>query len=126
VIKKITFRPPFGYRVRIIRIYGDFLIWPVGKVADGRFAGALFGAQNTGYEGSKHSDWAADNTFLYVQVATGGQPARAAFDYKTKHGGLLQADNALDLKMAVWLNDTELPIHMEPSFTVVYRFEKAD
>ena len=31
----------------------------------------------------------------------------------------------LVLKMSVWLNDTGLPIHMEPSFTLVYRYELA-
>lgn len=124
VFKRITFTQKPGYRVRILRVYGDFLIWPMGKVKQGRFAGALFGLQTTAPDGSIRADWAADNCFLYVQVATGGGPARSAFDYDTKAGGLLEADGVLVLKMAGWLNDTGLAIHMEPSFVVVYQLEK--
>lgn len=122
-IHKITFRPPAGYRVRILRVYGDFLVWPIGLVEKGKFAGALWGLTTTAPDGSVHADWAADNTMLYVQVATGGEPARAPINFKTKAGGLLGRDNVLVSKMAVWLNDTGLPIHMEPSFTVVFKYE---
>lgn len=121
---RVTFRPPAGYRVRVLRVYGDFLIWPMGKVEPGRFAGALWGLTTTGPDGSIHADWAADNTMIYVQVATGGQPARAPVNFKTEDGGLLGPDHVLVSKMAVWLNDTGLKIHMEPSFTVVFRYEK--
>lgn len=121
---RITFRPPAGYRVRVLRVYGDFLIWPIGKVEPGKFAGALWGLATTGPDGSIHADWAADNTMLYVQVATGGQPARAPVNFRTAHGGLLGPDHVLVSKMAVWLNDTGLKIHMEPSFTVVFQYQK--
>lgn len=119
----IRFTPPPGKRVRILRVYGDFLIWPIGRVEEGRFAGALLGLQTTGPEGSVRGDWMADNTFLYLQTATGGQPARAAFDHDTSAGGLLGPDHTLIVKVAVWLNDTERKIHCEPTFTMVYRFE---
>ena len=124
VLKRIAFKAQPGYRVRVLRVYGDFLVWPMGKVKQGRFAGALFGLQTTAPDGSIRADWAADNCFLYVQVATGGGPARSAFDYDTKAGGLLEPDGVLVLKMAVWLNDSGLAIHMEPSFVVVYQLEK--
>lgn len=120
---KLTFRPPAGCRVRIIKVYGDFLIWPIGKVEPGKFAGALLGLQNTGYEGSANADLAADNTFLYIQTATSGSPARASFDYDTTYGGLLGKDHVMLVKMAVWLNDTGLKIHMEPSFVAVFQYE---
>lgn len=119
----IKFTPPAGKRVRILRVYGDFLVWPVGPVEKGRFAGALFGLQTTGPEGSVRADWAADNTFLYIQTATSGKSARAPFDYDTSAGGLLGPDHTLIVKVASWLNNTDRKIHMEPSFTMVYRFE---
>lgn len=121
---RITFRPPAGYRVRVLRVYGDFLAWPVGKAPEGRFAGALWGLQTTAPEGSQRADWAADNTMLYVQVATGGQPARAPVNFDVREGGLLEPDNVLVSRLAVWLNDTGLKIHMEPSFVAVYQFER--
>ena len=120
--KAITFKPPDGYRVRILRVYGDYLIWPVGPVQSGRYAGALFGLQTTAPEGSVRADWAADNTLLYLQVATSGKPERAAFDVDVSAGGLLEPDHKLIVKMASWLNDTGMKIHMEPSFVVVYQF----
>lgn len=123
IVKKITFTPKPGCRIRITKAYGDFLIWPVGKVERGKFAGALFGLRTTAPEGSIQADWAADNTFLYIQVATGGEPARAAFNYDVASGGLLGSDNVMLVKMAVWLNDTGLPIHMEPSFVIQFQYE---
>jgi hypothetical protein len=125
-VKTITFNPPPGHRVRILRVYGDFLAWPIGKVEPGKFAGVLLGLQTTAPDGSARMDWGADNTMLYIQDATGGNPCRSAFDYDVSVGGLLQPDNKLLVKMAVWLNDTGLAIHMEPSFVMVYRYEKND
>lgn len=121
---KITFSPPPGYRVRILRVYGDVLAWPRGTVDAGRFAGVLFGLRNSGPDGSVRADWAADNTFLYLQSATGGEVARAAFDHVVAAGGLLAPDHVLCVKVAVWLNDTGRHIHIEPTFTMVYQFEK--
>lgn len=123
---RIVFKPPAGYRVRVLRVYGDFLAWPKGKVPEGTYAGVLFGLQTTAPEGSVRADWAADNCFLYVQTATGGQPARAAFDYDVSVGGLLQDDHVLIVKVAVWLNDTGLAIHMEPTLSIIYRFERSE
>ncbi len=125
-VKAITFDPPPGHRIRILRVYGDFLAWPIGKVKPGKFAGVLLGLQTTAPDGSARMDWGADNTMLYIQDATGGGPRRAGFDYDVSDGGLLQPDNKLLVKMAVWLNDTGLTIHMEPSFVMVYRYEKND
>ena len=125
IVKRINFAPKPGCRVRIDRVYGDFVVWPIGLVPPGKFAGTLLGLQTTAGEGSIQADWAADNTFLYIQVATGGAPERAAFDYQVGPGGLLQSDNAMLVKMAVWLNDTGLVIHMEPSFVVQFHYEES-
>lgn len=120
---RMSFRPPAGHRVRILRAYGDFLCWPRGRVDQGRCAGALFGLMTTAREGSERVWPAADNTMLYLQVATDGQPARAAYDHDVSAGGLLEPDNTLVVRVAVWLNDTEREIHCEPSFVLVYRYE---
>jgi hypothetical protein len=119
----IRFTPPTGQRVRILRVYGDFIAWPVGRVPQGKAAGALFGLQTTAADWAKHADLANDNCFLYVQVATSGPPARAPINYKVEDGGLLETDNVLRLKFAAWLNDTGLAIHMEASLVIVYQFE---
>jgi hypothetical protein len=126
VVKIIKFKPPIGHRVRILKVYGDLLLWPIGRVGSGNFAGVLFGLQTTAPDGSIRMDLGADNTMLYIQDATGGEVRRSAFDYDVSIGGLLQPDNMLLVKMAVWLNNTGLPIHIEPSFVMVYRFEKND
>lgn len=117
----ITFKPPAGYAVRILRVYGDFNVIPVGVATSG-FAGALFGLSTTGPEGSVYADLAADNCMLYVQAFTHGEAARAAYD--AKMSVLLEPDNKLVLKAAVFMNTLLLDLHMEPSFVVVYRFEQ--
>jgi len=121
VYNRITFSPPAGCRVRILRAMGDFLTCPRGIVPRGKFAGALWGLQTTAPDGSAYADLA--NTMLYVQNATSGEPARAPIDFTVKAGGLLQLDNVPVSKMAVWLNDRGLQLHVEASFVVVYRFE---
>lgn len=123
-IKTIQFTPPPGHRVRILRVYGDMVFWPITPFPHGKFAGVLLGLQTTAPEGSVRMDWGADNTMLYIQDATGGEARRSAFDYDVKAGGLLQPDHKLLVKMAVWLNNTGSTIHIEPSFVMVYQFEK--
>ncbi len=122
---KLRFKPPDGHRVRVLRAYGDFLVWPKGKVEQGRYAGALMALHTGAPDGSQRCDLCADNHLLYIQTATSGQPARAPFDFKF-NAGLLGPDHTLYIKVAVWLNDTGLEIHCEPTFVAVYRFEDED
>jgi hypothetical protein len=124
---KIHFSIPPGDRVRILRVYGDFLVWPKGKATEGTYAGALFGLLSDSPDGIPFpmGDFLAQNCFLYVQTATGGKPERAPFDTVVATGGLLGTDNTLYVKIAVWLNDTGLPIHMEPTWVSVFQVEDA-
>jgi len=123
-VHAVTFKPPAGCRVRILRAYGDFLAWPRGVPPAGTFAGVLFGLQTTAPEGSQRADFLADNTMLYIQGAVSQHGReRMPFDVKISDG-LLESDHRLLYKFAVWLNDTGLEIHMEASVTLVYRFER--
>jgi hypothetical protein len=123
-VSRITFKPPAEYRTRVLRAYGDVVAWTRNAPPMGKSDGFLFGLSNTGPDGSARADLAADNTFLYVQGASRGEPSRLAFDYCVKEGGLLQPDNVMVLKAASFLNDTGMPIHIEPSFIVVFQFER--
>jgi len=123
VICKITFKPPAGYRVRILRVYGDLTAWARGVVAAGANAGALWALSTTGPEGSVRMDYGADNTFVYIQGVVNDSALRAAFEFDTHVGGLLEPDNVLVSKLAVFLNDTRRTIHLEPTWTMVYQFE---
>lgn len=132
--KPIKFRPPAGYRVRILRVYGDFVIWPRGTVVQdpndaviGKAVGTLFGLKSTAPDGSSTVEGAgaSDGCFLYLQVASKGETQRAGFDHDTHVGGLLEADNTMLVVAAVWLNSTGLAIHIEPTVNVVYIFEAA-
>jgi hypothetical protein len=124
----IVFRPPAGYRVLILRLRGDLVSWPrvlpgEPPVAPGQYAGVLAGFQSTAADGSCRCDWCADNTMLYVQDAVAERPSRAPFDY-AQVNFLLGPDHTLLLKIASWLNTTGRPIHIEATYTVVYRFER--
>ena len=127
VVWKIHFNAPPAARVRILRVYGDFVIWPKGKTPEGTTAGALFSLHTSAPESpiSKVSELLVDNCFLYVQLATSGKAERAAFDNSVADGGLLGNDSTLYVKVAVWLNDTGVPIHMEPTWITVFRVEDA-
>ena len=124
----ITFKPPAGYRVRILSPRGDLVAWPQvlpGEPAAGRgrYAGVLLGFRTTDPEGSIRCDYCADNTMLYVQAALDDRPTRASFHDDVTVGGLLGADHRLMVKVSAWLNTIERPIHVEPTFTVTYHFE---
>ena len=125
----IQFRPPAGYKVRILRLRGDLVAWPrvlpaESPVPRGAYAGVLLGFMTTAPDGSLRCDPCADNTMLYIQQAVENAPARAPFDYD-KVNVLLEPHNKLLVKVAAWLNTTGKPIHTEPTFTVVYRYERA-
>lgn len=123
----VHFDIPQMYRVRILRVYGDFLIWPRGEVPIGKYAGALFSLHTSTPEKpiSEFTDLMVKNCFLYLQLATSGQPQRAPFDHRVSSGGLLDKDNTLYVKVAVWLNDTGLELHMEPTWVTVFQIEDA-
>jgi hypothetical protein len=112
---------PPGKRVRITRVYGDFVAWPVGEVPPGTAAGVLFGLQTTEPDGSERVWPAADNTLVYIQHATKGEVARAPFDFRISGGAL--PDARMRVKVAVWLNDTGRRVHIEPTFVVEYVYE---
>lgn len=119
----IKFNPPAGKRVRLLRAYGDFVAWPLGEVPKGKFAGVLFGLLTTAPDGSDRAVPGADNCPLYIQMGVHDRPERAAFDNDISAGGLLGPDHTLRVRVAVWLNETGLKIHMEPTFVLVYRWE---
>ena len=121
----VHFNVPPGDRVRILRVYGDFLIWPKGIVPRGKFAGALLSLHTSSPDKPIPglADLMVENCFLYVQLATSGRPERAPFDYHVSTGGLIDKDNTLYVKVAVWLNDTGLAIHMEPTWVTVFEIE---
>src|SRR5574337_1592266 len=106
----ITFRPPDGYRVRILRVSGDFIAFPkvlpgaaVSIRQPGAFAGALLALANTGPGGSIRADYLADACFLYVQLGLNWMPKRAEYDRDVSIGGLLLPDNKLKITLAVFL-----------------------
>lgn len=128
----LTFAPPPGYRVRILEVRGDYVLWPTAMgesaaiVPPGTCMGGLAGLATTAPEGSLRADWMADNTLLYVQVGTCGGAVRAPFaaNLRGVQNTLLGPDHKLVWKQAVWLNDTGLAGHMEVTFSnLIYQFE---
>jgi hypothetical protein len=129
-ILPVTFKPPAGYRVRILSIRGDVVSWiktvPGGPPTPPESAAGVLGAfQTPSASGSAQCDWCADGCLLYVQGAvTEKQPAgRVPFNY-VRVDALLDSDNVLNAKMAAWLNNTEKPIHIEITYTIQFRYEK--
>jgi hypothetical protein len=118
---------PDGYRVRVLRIYGDFIAWPHGRIKPGTDAGALFGILTPSATQSPFvgPGLGASGCFVYLQQGVGREPVRAAFDFDVAAGGLLDPDNSMLVRRAVFLNETGVSIHMEPTFIVEFRYERA-
>ncbi|HUA58998.1 MAG TPA: hypothetical protein VML19_09610, partial [Verrucomicrobiae bacterium] len=67
----------------------------------------------------------ASGCFVYLQQGVGREPVRAAFDFDVATGGLLDPDNTMLVRRAVFLNETGVSIHMEPTFIVEFRYERS-
>lgn len=125
----VKFTVPPGYRVRVLKITGDLVAWPLvlpgdAPVKDGAYAGVLVGFQTTAKEGSDKCSPCADNTFVYVQGALqNGAAVRIPFSQTVDAGGILDSDNIMVVKAASWLNTTGKPIHMEVTYTMTYQYE---
>lgn len=123
-----TFSPPAGYRVRILRVYGDLIGFPKSGMPDaGTSCEIGWGLKSTAPDGSGRVSTGYDNSFVWLQhvVMSTSPSCRAGFDFEVGTGGLLEADHQLVSQTFVALNTTGLTIHMEPTFTMVYQFETA-
>jgi hypothetical protein len=142
----ITFKPPAGYRVHILRIHGDLVSWIKtlpgdAKTPDESTAGVLLGIQSTPHNtNSDRCDFCADlvlkplqttsrkapvqgTTMLYIQdsVSERRPNSRAQFDLQNIND-ILESDNKLLVTVSSWLNTTLKPVHIEPTFTVLYEW----
>jgi hypothetical protein len=135
----VTFAPPAGYRVRILKIHGDIVSWIRTLPGDPltppeSTAGVLLGLQSTPSKPSQRCDVCSDAvrpkrpvegaTMLYLQdsVSEKRPNSRAQYDLP-RVNEMLAADHKLLVTVSSWLNTTGKPIHIEPTFTVVYQFE---
>jgi hypothetical protein len=117
---------PAGYRVRIERVYGNFTARVHGPAPRDTYAGALFGLITTGTAESPFATLSSYGCMLYLQLDVGpGQAKVAPFDVKTHASGLLESDNVLLVRRAIYLNETEASIHLEPSLVVEFTYEQS-
>lgn len=116
---------PSGERVRILRIYGDYIMWPHGTIPPGTAAGGLTGllTPSCGQSPYVGPGLGSQGCFFYIQAGCGQEPIRAPFDFNVQEGGLLDADNTMLLRLGLYLNDTGVSIHMETTMVVTFRFE---
>src|SRR5436305_2975704 len=71
VVKTMTFDPPSGCIVEILRVLGDFVIWPdFLPVPAGKQAGALLSLTPTTVYVCPSSDYTEDSSLLYLQTGT--------------------------------------------------------
>ncbi|MCU1327595.1 MAG: hypothetical protein JWN34_2965 [Bryobacterales bacterium] len=120
------FTPPAGRRVRILRVYGDFIAFcKSGTPAVGTTCEVGWGLKTTAPDGSVRLSNGYDNSFIWLQniITASRTSCRAEFDHEVSTGGLLQPDHTMISQAFVALNTTGLTIHMEPTFTCVYQFE---
>ena len=131
-VNTLEFKPPAGYRVRILRMYGNVNVTP--KVPDpetqqlpaGSRASYLHGFQTTAPEGSTRMVPAASNTLTYYQgdVSEKVDKDHLEFNVDVSAGGLLEKDNKLYSKFATFLNTMGVALHLEVSWVTIYEFRK--
>lgn len=131
---KIQFNAPAGYGTRILRVYGDFIAFPMqpGIIPSGTSVEIGWGLKTTAPDGSTRVTYpgypnvsALDNSFVWLQGSLSDLETRARlpYDLKVSVGGKLGADNIMLSQAFVALNTTGIAIHLEPTFVVVYQFE---
>lgn len=124
---KIQFKNvPAGYRVRIERVYGNFTARIHGSAPKDTYSGVLFGLLTTASTASPYATLSDGGCMLYLQGDVGpGQSRILPFDVDTHAAGLLEADSTLLVRRAIYLNETENSIHVEPSFVVIFTYQSA-
>ena len=123
-IKVLTFdKVPAGCRVELVKMTGDFIGYALGAVPAGTQAGVLIGVSRSGagLAGSHFADFAADGVYVYRQATVDSQSARLAIN-DTFVDSVLNEDNVVWFKIASWLNNTGLTIHMEVSFVLQFHY----
>jgi hypothetical protein len=116
---------PKGYRVRIERVYGNVTARVVGTAPQNTYAGILFSLINSHTDASPYATMSSSGCMLYVHADVGpNQPRIVNFDTNTHSEGLLEPDNVLLVRRAVYLNETEAVQHIEPSFVDEFRYER--
>jgi hypothetical protein len=113
---------PAGHRVRIVRVYGDFVAWPMGDPAEGKFAGILFGLLATDNGASPYATLSAKGCPLYLQNVVGKDGVRGSFDVECSAAGLLGPDHVMLVRRAIFLNELGCSVHQEPSFVVEFEY----
>ena len=126
----IVFYPPAGYQVRVYKISGDLVAWPKlitpALLPMGSHAGVLVGFSTTAPSGSANCNLCADNTPLYKQgdLSDRIDAIRVPFSEDYGPGFLLESDNQLIPKVASFLNTLGVPVHVEVTYSLTYRFEE--
>lgn len=128
----ITFHPPTGQRVKILAVQGDLVAWPTemglkpAVIPVGRYAGVLLGLgrqPRSPQVSSAHCSLCCRDVFVYVQGVLSQQQStlRIPLQYAAVNY-ILGPDHKLYVKVAVWLNDTGLAVHLEPTMTIQYQW----
>lgn len=117
---------PPGYRVRITRIHGTFYGYPRGTVKLGTAAGVMFGMMRTSAGATPFVDTllAGTGCFVWITSATTGGPFTVSVDYDPVIDGVLDDDNVLIMRSAVFINETGQRIHMEFTGALEAMYEK--
>ena len=145
----ITFKPPAGYGVLVISVHGDLVSWIKSMPGDpvtppGSTSGVLLGVQSTpNPTTSGRCDYCSDSlrkrikpqqdiavspaevgtTIVYIQDSVSAEKPNDRATYDEENVNMtLQADNKLLVTVSSWCNVTGKPIHVEPTFYVVYQW----
>src|SRR5579872_5760860 len=91
----VVFNPPAGYRVRILKLEGNYMAWARQAYAPGNHVGTSWGILTTAPGGSSRVNFAADNCFVWLEYGLSNGEVNQPFVIDTRAGGLLEPDNSM-------------------------------
>jgi hypothetical protein len=114
---------PTGHRVRILRIQGDTVAWPIGRTAPGSNAGILSGFTTRQYPMGAPAlcTLCSADVLTYVQATVTRQGVTRTFKYNYKRGYTIPK-GSIWLKQASWLNTFDVPVHIETTYNITFDY----
>lgn len=115
--------------IQIEEIHGDLVSWPTSKgaapaiIPEGRFVGLLVALHRSSrWDSGEFCEFCNRDCLLYMQDALSSQKPVSRIPYDIVDMGYrLGPDHTLYVKVAQWLNDAGVMVHMEPTLTIKYR-----
>lgn len=118
---------PAGKSVQLLRLYGNWIAWPLGAVTAGDNTGVALKIMNTNAGQSPFVGVGLGNQGVYLTQEAGmaQNPVTIPFDVDVSASNPLEADNIMVQEFLIIDNTTGLDIHLEAEMVVEFAYVDA-